>query len=50
MGMSEVTYNAFLLYELEPKEYQLTLGTFKSFENQINNTIDCGEKLLQLIS
>ena len=50
MGMSEVTYNAFLLYELEPKEYQLTLGTFKSFENQINNTIDCGEKLLELIS
>ena len=49
-GMPKVTYSAFLLYELEPEDYEITIGAFESFENQIRNTIECGEDLLKSIS
>lgn len=49
-GMPKVTYSAFLLYELEPEDYEITIGAFESFENQIKNTIGCGEDLLKSIS
>ncbi|PWB88273.1 hypothetical protein MBBTH_01170 [Methanobrevibacter thaueri] len=48
--MPKVTYSAFLLYELEPEDYEITIGAFESFENQIRNTIECGEDLLKSIS
>ena len=38
------------LYELEPEDYEITIGAFESFENQIRNTIECGEDLLKSIS
>jgi len=46
-GMPEMVFSGLLLYELDPYEYEVTLGTYKSYKNKINSIINDGETILK---
>lgn len=46
-GMPEMVFNGLLLYELDPYEYEVTLGTYKAYKNKINSIINDGETILK---
>ena len=49
-GMPNRTYSALWLYELEPDDYEITLGTYSLFENKINCAISLGEGIIESIT
>lgn len=46
-GIPERTFSGFLLYELEPEEYEVTLGTYKTYKNKVNSIINNGKTILK---
>lgn len=45
-GMPKREYGGFYLFELDFRDYEDTLGVYKSFENNINGVINEGENIL----
>lgn len=48
-GMPQRVFSGLLLYELEPDESEVTLGTYESYENKVNSIINDGKTILNTL-
>ena len=48
-GMPQRVFSGLLLYELEPDEHEVTLGTYNAYKNKINSIINDGKTILNTL-